>query len=257
MIDRSSGRAVPEIDVLEGSMEVKARDAGACADGSTFTIPGVEGTFCKKCSETGEAPINGKCGTPVADTDHCTSDSKGACTDCKATSSGGDLTSSTYFLFNGGCYDQTKEPGSKLCGATPTDGVCGTAASGTFIKDNNLYLCSDATNGGKENCGTCTYALNAFTCSECIEGHHSSSSSPISCTKCALLNCVSYPDSKDVCTTCLNGFQELWMRSGWLVGARRPQRAPRGELWASRPRGRSLVVVGCPECQMGASVEGL
>ncbi|TNJ29951.1 High cysteine protein [Giardia muris] len=196
MIDRSSGRAVPEIDVLEGSVEVKARDAGACAADSNFTIPGVQGEFCKKCSTESEAPIDGVCGATTAVTGAtCGS---GVCTVCGT---------GNYFLFNGGCYDQTKEPGSKLCGATPTNGVCGTAASGAFVKDSNLYLCNDATNGGKENCGTCTYASNAFTCSECLEGHHSSSSSPVVCTKCTLPNCVSYPDSKDVCTTCLNGFQ--------------------------------------------------
>ncbi|TNJ27626.1 hypothetical protein GMRT_23220 [Giardia muris] len=47
----------------------------------------------------------------------------------------------------------------------------------------------------------------------------------------------------------------IWMRPGWLMGARRPQRASRGELWASRPRGRSLVAVGCPECRMGGEGE--
>ncbi|TNJ27970.1 High cysteine protein [Giardia muris] len=150
-------------------MEVKARAAGTCAADSTFTIPGVEGEFCKKCSDTSQAPIDGVCGTPEEATDHCTSDSKGACTDCNAGSG-----SNNYFLFEGGCYDQTQGVGSKLCSAlqdTP-DGTCKAAPTTdaiTFVKDSTLYLCSDATNGGKENCGTCTYASNAFTCSECLE----------------------------------------------------------------------------------------
>ncbi|TNJ26110.1 High cysteine protein [Giardia muris] len=210
--------------------------------GSTFTIPGVEGEFCKKCSDTNQAPINGACADPsTVTTADCTG---GVCSGCnKAASGGRDPSTNNYFLFEGGCYDQTQGVGKQLC-KTATNGVCETAADGaiTFVKtdgsNKNLYLCSDATNGGKENCGTCTYASNAFTCSECLEGHHSSSSSPVACTKCVLSNCVSRPDSKDVCTTCINGFQGLWMRSGWLVGARRPQRASRGELWASRPRGR-------------------
>ncbi|TNJ30472.1 High cysteine membrane protein [Giardia muris] len=155
---------------------VEPRTAGVCADGSAFTIPGVDGEFCKKCSETGEAPINGKCGTPVADTDHCTLDSKGACTDCNAGSG-----SNNYFLFYGGCYDQTSSPGSTLC-KTVVDGKCTApliADAITFIKDEVLYLCSDtsADAGGMTNCGTCNYRYptpdsseKIFKCTDCIPG---------------------------------------------------------------------------------------
>ncbi|TNJ29855.1 High cysteine protein [Giardia muris] len=157
-------------------MEVKARDAGACADGSTFTIPGVEGTFCKKCSEMGEAPINGKCETTTAVTGATCAD--GVCTGCGT---------GNYFLFEGGCYDQTQEPGSKLC-KTAASGQCTAKADkieGVFVKDGKLYLCSDDSTGGVESCGTCSKCLDSYfpnttdktckdatTCSECLEGYH-------------------------------------------------------------------------------------
>ncbi|TNJ27964.1 High cysteine protein [Giardia muris] len=146
-------------------MEVKARAAGTCAADSTFTIPGVEGEFCKKCSETGEAPIDGACAADPTNTVTGATCGSGVCTGCGT---------GNCFLFEGGCYDQTQGVGSKLCSAlqdTP-DGTCKAAPTTdaiTFVKDSTLYLCSDATNGGKENCGTCTYASNAFTCSECLE----------------------------------------------------------------------------------------
>ncbi|TNJ27877.1 High cysteine protein [Giardia muris] len=165
------------------------------------------------------------------------------------------------------CDDETNGvPNCAACTSPATNKPRCNACRTGFLPDqdkseciqSSLQHCLLATDADtcEDGCKTC----DSSGCSECLEGHCSLSSSLVACTKCVLSNCVSRPDSKDVCTTCINGFQGLWMRPGWLMGARRPQRAPQEELWASRPRGRPLVVVGCPECQMvwegGASVEG-
>ncbi|TNJ29858.1 High cysteine protein [Giardia muris] len=253
-IDRSSGRAVPEIDVLEGSVEVKnarvlscteGETSGNCKAGSCLDL-GTLGKVCKECATTTEAPIDGTCSSTVG-SNTC---SNGVCTACTG----------TYFLFYGGCYNQASGgEGAALCSAA-SNGQCSEradTATGIFVKGSKdaptgLYTCDDETNG-VENCKTCTSpatnkpkcnacrtgflpdqdkseciqsslqhcllvtdadtcedgckTCDSSGCSECLEGHHSSSSSPVVCTKCVLPNCGSYPDSKDVCTTCLNGFQ--------------------------------------------------
>ncbi|TNJ29717.1 High cysteine protein [Giardia muris] len=225
-IDRSSGRAASEIDVLEGSMEVKARDAGACETGSTFTIPGVEGTFCKKCSADAEAPINGKCGATTAVTDaEC---ANGVCTKC------GD-SSTDYFLFYGGCYKTDTSPGNKLC-KTVVAGKCTDLQdnSPAFIKSEVLYLCSDTSEdaGGKENCGTCTYAApttggrsggnggsttsragEVFTCKSCLPGFGLVGETGKTCKACTIQNCKTCDTDEKTCKVCLPSFGPTYSSS--------------------------------------------
>ncbi|TNJ30748.1 pVSP [Giardia muris] len=192
----------------------KARATGECEANSKFTIPGVEGTFCKKCSEMGEAPIDGTCKAPTAGTDHCTSDSKGACTDCnKAASGGRDASANNYFLFEGGCYNKDSSPGNKLC-STVTSGACSavpTTDAITFIKDSTLYLCSDATNG-EPGCSTCTYDSTktpTFNCNSCLDGFYpNTTTSPVNCTACTIKDCKTC--SSSACSECASGFGPVY-----------------------------------------------
>ncbi|TNJ26111.1 High cysteine protein [Giardia muris] len=213
-IDRSSGRAAPEIDVLEGSVEVKARATGECDANSKFTIPGVEGEFCKKCSETGEAPINGACADPsTVTTAEC---ANGVCTGCG--------TGTDYFLFYGGCYKTDSSPGNKLC-KTVVAGKCTVLQdnSPAFIKSEVLYLCSDTSEdaGGKENCGTCTYAPTpggnsggnggsttsrageVFTCKSCLPGFGLVGENDKTCKACTVQNCKTCDTDEKTCSACL------------------------------------------------------
>ncbi|TNJ30405.1 High cysteine protein [Giardia muris] len=112
------------------------------------------------------------------------------------------------------CDDKTNGvPNCKTCTSPATNKPKCNACRTGFLPDqdkseciqSSLQHCLLVTDADtcEDGCKTC----DSSGCSECLEGHHSSSSSPVSCTKCVLSNCVSRPDSKDVCTSCLNGFQ--------------------------------------------------
>ncbi|TNJ27946.1 pVSP [Giardia muris] len=184
-------------------MEVKARAAGTCAADSTFTIPGVEGEFCKKCSDTKQAPINGACAENPTNTVSSATCGSGACTKC------GD-SSTDYFLFYGGCYKTDASPGNKLC-KTVVAGKCTVLQdnSPAFIKSEVLYLCSDNSTdaGGKENCGTCTYESSSttFTCQTCLPGFGLVDST---CKACTVQNCKTC--SSSACSECASGFGPVY-----------------------------------------------
>ncbi|TNJ26168.1 pVSP [Giardia muris] len=154
------------------------KSLGICLE--SFSVPGWSEVLCGKCGK-GLAPVDGRCikveGGKADQTSSCTTSQDGTqvgvCNSCGS--------SSTHFLFNGGCYNQSKEPGNKLCSAMTTraaDGTCSTSTSIAFLKDGKLYLCGDATNG-KANCDTCTYSTS-FSCTSCLNGCMLSNSSCLS-----------------------------------------------------------------------------
>ncbi|TNJ29081.1 pVSP [Giardia muris] len=151
------------------------KSLGICLE--SFSVPGWSEVLCGKCGK-GLAPVDGRClkveGGKADSTSSCTTSQKdtqvGVCNSCGS--------SNTHFLFNGGCYDQSKGVGNKLCSATPSSGACSTPTSIAFLKDTKLYLCGDATNG-KANCNTCTYSTS-FSCTSCLNGCMLSNSSCLS-----------------------------------------------------------------------------
>ncbi|TNJ28029.1 pVSP [Giardia muris] len=154
------------------------KSLGICLE--SFSVPGWSEVLCGKCGK-GLAPVDGRCikveGGKADQTSSCTTSQDGTqvgvCNSCGS--------SNTHFLFNGGCYNQSKEPGNKLCSAMTTrtaDGTCSTSTSIAFLKDTKLYLCGDATNG-KANCDTCTYSTS-FSCTSCLNGCMLSNSSCLS-----------------------------------------------------------------------------
>ncbi|TNJ28031.1 pVSP [Giardia muris] len=180
----------------------KARATGECEANSKFTIPGVDGEFCKKCSTESEAPIDGVCG--ATNTVSGATCANGACTKC------GD-SSTDYFLFYGGCYKTDTSPGNKLC-KTVVAGKCTDLQdnSPAFIKSEVLYLCSDNSTdaGGKENCGTCTYAsdTSTFTCQTCLPGFGLVGETGKTCKACTIQNCKTCDTDEKTCKVCLPSF---------------------------------------------------
>ncbi|TNJ27375.1 pVSP [Giardia muris] len=180
----------------------KARATGECEANSKFTIPGVDGEFCKKCSTESEAPIDGVCG--ATNTVSGATCANGACTKC------GD-SSTDYFLFYGGCYKTDTSPGNKLC-KTVVAGKCTDLQdnSPAFIKSEVLYLCSDNSTdaGGKENCGTCTYAsdTSTFTCQTCLPGFGLVGETDKTCKACTIQNCKTCDKDEKICKACLPSF---------------------------------------------------
>ncbi|TNJ26693.1 pVSP [Giardia muris] len=154
------------------------KSLGICLE--SFSVPGWSEVLCGKCGK-GLAPVDGRClkveGGKADSTSSCTTSQNGTqvgvCDSCGS--------SNTYFLFNGGCYAQSKGVGNKLCTAMTTrtaDGTCSTPTSIAFLKDTKLYLCGDATNG-KANCNTCTYSTS-LSCTSCLNGCMLSNSSCLS-----------------------------------------------------------------------------
>ena len=88
--------------------------------------------ICKQCKAAGNVPINGACAAVVDDikTKCLKADGKplneqdATCGQC----------GTGYFLYKGGCYDKATPPGSTICAAQTTAGVCATcnAAKGFF-----------------------------------------------------------------------------------------------------------------------------
>ncbi|EFO64295.1 High cysteine membrane protein Group 4 [Giardia lamblia P15] len=143
-----------------------------CAKSNQYELDNV--TICAERSNASYAPKDGACTLVKKNTSsrnsfsECTKDeSKGLCTACSS--------SSTFFLFYGGCYNKSSSLGSRLC-LTVTTGDC-TQWKGDFNfifpKDTTgaRYLCSDAAHNGIPRCATCSYEGNVVNCTRCSAGY--------------------------------------------------------------------------------------
>ena len=122
--------------------------------------------YCSQC-KAGFVPINGKCvafsDSSVTTTAGCTK-SSGDPVDASSTTCG-KCTKTGYFLHKGGCYVQTATPGSTICTAQTTAGVCQTCseANGFFRNPgaaptvDSCISCGDATGVAIGNSNTKTY----------------------------------------------------------------------------------------------------
>ena len=132
--------------------------SGQCETSSSNVLIG-ENTYCSKCSTTDtEAPIDGVCKTINGDASGCTAQTppNGTCKSCGA----------GYFLHKGGCYKIADPPGSTICSAAGTAGICQTCKDGYFKNPANAatsdscIACSDTSIidsvTGVAGCTTCS-----------------------------------------------------------------------------------------------------
>ncbi|TNJ28141.1 High cysteine protein [Giardia muris] len=209
-IDRSSGRAVPEIDVLEGSMGVKnARDLSC-----------TEGAGTGECTRARTTCTDPNCKTCDSDPSQCTDCNAGyfvennACTACSAncaTCSDADTCASCKTGYDtpaskcntcasgylpdankANCYSCSVEN----CIEAKADGTCSKCADEYFL-DTTCKKCS-------AGCKTCTDAT-ATTCSACMPGYKHDSSAK-TCTACTVPGCKTCDTDVATCTKCLDGY---------------------------------------------------
>ncbi|ESU40692.1 Variant-specific surface protein, partial [Giardia duodenalis] len=149
--------------------------AGAC----NAIVIGANGEmtyYCSLCGESGKVPIDGKCvdKTSSANGNTC---ADGVCTQC----------TDGYFLYMGGCYSVSKEPGNLMCTAAP-NGIC-TTPTGQYFKvpgatagQQSVLACENPVGTavgerayvGVEGCKTCTAPSEA----------PSGAMAPARCTAC-------------------------------------------------------------------------
>ncbi|ESU42307.1 Variant-specific surface protein [Giardia duodenalis] len=182
--------------------------------------------YCSLCGKAGEAPINGLC-TSNTNGNQC---SNGACQSCAA----------NYFLYMGGCYSVSKEPGSLMC-KTAEGGMCTTAANNRYFlvpgakaTDQSVLRCgssSGTTTGtgsdakayvGVEGCKTCTApseassaGMAAAKCTACNEGK-ALTGSGYGCVTCDIAGC-SACKADNACEACSDGYRlegEACVRTG-------------------------------------------
>ena len=184
---------------------------------------------CTECKTAGNVPVNGAC-TKV-----------GEATNDKCLKAGGSALESTatqcgqcgtgYFLHKGGCYSKDAAPGSTICTAQTTAGVCATcnAATGYFknpeaaATTDSCISCGDAagvtipgSNGntykGVANCATCqppeaanpsSSQQRVATCTACVDGYYGTAAgSGVTCTQCTDPCASCTASGTDKCTSC-------------------------------------------------------
>ena len=200
--------------------------AGACG---AIVVGGDGNTkyYCSYCGKAGEVPINGICTTTKNGNDSgCTSHT---CTSCTA----------GYFLYMGGCYSVSKEPGSLMCSkASTTPGVCETpnansryfAVPGAIASQQSVLGCGnplgttvgDSAYVGVEGCKTCTApseasngAMASAKCTACDEGK-ALTGSGYGCVTCDIAGC-SACRADNACEACSDGYRlegEACVRTG-------------------------------------------
>ena len=194
--------------------------AGAC-DAIVIDANGEMTYYCSLCGESGKVLIDGKC-VPSNSANGNTCD-KGVCTSC----------TTGYFLYVGGCYSVSKEPGSLMCSkASTTPGVCDTpnANSRYFLvpgaanTDQSVLGCGNplgTTTGtgdtakayvGVEGCKTCTApsetspaGMTAAKCTACDEGK-ALTGSGYGCVTCSIAGC-SACRADNICEACSDGYR--------------------------------------------------
>ncbi|ESU41509.1 Variant-specific surface protein, partial [Giardia duodenalis] len=176
----------PAGKVLQYTDDTKVDQGGSCVDecktntgGCTDCGAVIGGSkYCSKCSDVGQAPLNGNCAANTARTKFCTTASDGACTQC----------ASGYFLLDGGCYETSRQPGKSVC-TTANNGQCQTCANGQQPASGVCPACP-------AGCSKCSGSSDPKTCSECLAGYYKSGTSCVKCDKNSndiqgVPNCVS------------------------------------------------------------------
>ena len=167
----------PAKKVLKYTVESAPGSGSTCVDECTTNTNGCaecgatigEAKYCSKCSDAKQAPLNGNCTASVRATASCTQIENGICKKC----------ASNYFLFEGGCYETTRQPGMQICkNAAGNDGKCKTCAN-NLPSNIDTGACPSCPAG----CATCTAAGQTYTCQTCLAGYYLDSTKNL-CIKC-------------------------------------------------------------------------
>ncbi|EFO63215.1 VSP [Giardia lamblia P15] len=180
----------PAKKVLEYNSESNLEYGGTCIDECTVGANGCaecgatigEAKYCSKCSDASKAPLNGNCTVNARASASCTQIENGVCKKCTA----------DYFLFEGGCYQTTRQPGMQICSAIDgATGLCQTCANGLAADkgDCSAQKCHIT-------CKICSIANDPSQCKRCAAGYYKQSDEATAgkCDPCSQGN--------DGCTLC-------------------------------------------------------
>ncbi|EFO64966.1 High cysteine membrane TMK-like protein [Giardia lamblia P15] len=180
-----------------------------------------DNTFCNRCSEETEVPVDGVCSSAEEGTSICLSASSGACLRCAA----------THLLYYGGCYkiaqpvievckqdSQIVEQGAAYCKACsvaseyPVDGACTAELDGNTCTSSKCTACGPGYFMHREICmrreshpDICVRA-GAGVCEECGKSYFKNpvaSTAIDSCIACNDTAGISGYTGVDHCATCL------------------------------------------------------
>eukprot|EP00701_Giardia_intestinalis_P000361 XP_001704185.1 VSP [Giardia lamblia ATCC 50803] len=184
--------------------------SGAC-DAMIIDSTGKELHYCSYCGDNDKYPIDGLCAT----------DKQGNTCDnhvCESCTTG-------YFMYMGGCYSISAQPGKSMC-TKAGEGVCTEAAAGYFIppsptKDKQSVLSCGNPLGvelagqkayvGVDGCSQCTAptalteaGMTAAICTSC-DSDKKPNKDGTGCVTCSVGDCKSCVVD-DVCGECNSGF---------------------------------------------------
>ncbi|ESU40067.1 Variant-specific surface protein, partial [Giardia duodenalis] len=204
--------------------------AGAC-DAIVISASGEMTYYCSLCADNSQYPIDGICKGDSDKAGNTCAD--GVCTSC----------TTGYFLYMGGCYSVSKEPGSLMCSkASTTAGICDTpnansryfAVPGAAKTDQSVLGCGNplgTTTGtgdtakayvGIQGCKTCTApseasngAMASAKCTAC-DGSKKPTGSGYGCVTCSIAGC-SACRADNMCEACGDEYRmegETCVRTG-------------------------------------------
>lgn len=172
--------------------ECRAGQVNSCVNDKCINI----GRYANACTEcrNGKVPINGVCSDGSGDSNNpdtsmCIKVTRGEssyCVGCNAKSSG----KGGFFLFYGGCYDISTNPGSLICSAA-SNGVC------TLCNTKNRLVFINDAYKAREKCILCSDDIGfdgnqgIKGCSICLEGswrYAPFQNAGIQCNVCFLKN---------------------------------------------------------------------
>ena len=169
--------------------------AGAC-DAIVISASGEMTYYCSLCGDSTKIPIDGKCvdKTSSANGNTC---KDGVCTSCTA----------NYFLYMGGCYSVSKEPGSLMCTAA-AGGICTAAANSRYFLVPGAKASQQSVLGCGNPLGT-TVGGNAYVgvegCRTC-EAPAEASNGAMAAAKCTACDGSKKPTGSGYgCVTCGDG----------------------------------------------------
>eukprot|EP00701_Giardia_intestinalis_P004715 XP_001708539.1 VSP [Giardia lamblia ATCC 50803] len=195
--------------------------AGAC-DAIVIDNDGKELHYCSFCGDSSQAPINGKCvASGSYDSNHC---AKGVCTQC----------TNNYFLYMGGCYSVSAQPGNLMCKTAGNNGICTEAA-------NNKYFIVPEAKPTQQSVLACGNPLGTLV------GTGGTAKAYVGVDGCSQCKAPTQIDTLGmtpaICTACDSD--------------RKPNRDGSGCVLCSVGDCKSCVVDGvCGECNSGFSLEG-
>eukprot|EP00701_Giardia_intestinalis_P003909 XP_001707733.1 VSP [Giardia lamblia ATCC 50803] len=185
--------------------------SGAC-DAIVIDNTGKELHYCSYCGKDSEFPIDGLCASEAKGNTGCVNN---VCTSCTM----------GYFLYMGGCYSISAQPGKSMC-TKAGDGVCTEAAAGYFIppsptKDKQSVLSCGNPLGvelagqkayvGVDGCSQCTAptapsdaGMTPAVCTSC-DSDRKPNKDGSGCVTCSVGDCKSCV-MDDVCGECSDGY---------------------------------------------------